>query len=211
MKRSSLVRLALAGAGLASALGAVVLLALPDDEVAPGRVCPVLASRRCPAAPDASVAKEDENGSLPVYGVPRPAFRQPKPGSVGSLLVTLGRARGANERVQIVAETLARSKPEEALAIEESLLRSELPGTPDEREVLRLFLIARLGEAPGPRAEEILVARLDGCVPRPERLMAIEALAARPDSARGGIEAIARGDHDGVVQDKARWALARAR
>lgn len=93
----------------------------------------------------------------------------------------------------------------------EGLLDGVLPGRFAEAEQLRLGVLARLGRYDDPRVEQALVRRLETDLPRPQRLLALELLAARPNVGRTEIATIAASDHDLVVQKKAAWALRHAR
>jgi hypothetical protein len=122
-------------------------------------------------------------------------------------VVALARAATLEERLLIVDGVASRLPQDQAALVLEGLLDSELPGTHYDAETLRLAVLARLGTVPGSRAERALARRLDPMEPRPMRVLALEALAARPQVDRAILLDVARGDHDSVVLEKARWAL----
>lgn len=135
----------------------------------------------------------------------------PGPLDLKSCLEGLAWAPNLTERVRILDEVLRRGPTEHALEVLEDLLDSgELPGKFYEATSLRLCILARIGGVPGTKAEALLVDRLAPSRPRPERLLALEMLAARRDSSKDTIGLIARDDHDSVVKDRARWVLAHA-
>jgi len=145
---------------------------------------------------------------------PPPHVREtPQVVSASGYLTQLARAKTHLERLAIVDGLAATLPDERAAEVLTGLVDSVLPGTFHESEDLRLLTLARLGDLSAVGAEQTLVARLDPEQPRPQRVMAIEMLASRaasrPDEVRAGLEAIARGDHDLIVQEKARWALQR--
>jgi hypothetical protein len=148
--------------------------------------------------------------------LPQPVAKKPKVKETAQVLSATGtlgelaRMATLQERLRAIDGLKDRLPNDQAVSTLEGLLDSNLPGDFYEAETLRLYLIARLGELPGPHADAALIARTDPEKPRPQRLVAIEMLAGRPDAGRSEIELIARNDHDLVVQDKARWALARA-
>lgn len=147
----------------------------------------------------------------------RPAVKEtPAVLQASSHLVTLAQAQSLDERLRymerLIADLSASGSTDQAVRVLEGLVDSELPGDLYESETLREFMLARLGDLPGPRVEAALAARLDPERPRPQRLVAIEMLASRgPYAARGELTAIASHDHDVVVQEKARRALQRTR
>ncbi len=166
-----------------------------------------------PAAP----ARRDEpvSGARQIVLPPIPTSRvpvheTPKVLAATNVLSELAVAKTLQERLKIVDDMKARLRSDEAVLKLEGLLDSSLPGTFYEAETLRLYLLARLGELPGPSAEAALVSRIGPASPRPERLIAIDMLAARPSAGRSELTMIAQSDQDTVVQDKARWALAQA-
>jgi len=131
--------------------------------------------------------------------------------SIGStaVLAELGAAKTLPERLHVIDDVKRRLTPDGAALLFIELLDATLPGNQYESGTLRLYVLGRLGETPGQLADAALVARIDPLIPRPERLVACEMLAARPGVGRVQLEGIARDDHDTVVQQRARWALAR--
>jgi hypothetical protein len=227
-------RLILPGACGAIGLVAVALLAWNElrDEPAPAREVVVLAPETPAPAPQGKI----ELVAAPVAPAPVVERARPATGVAGRALVlpplqpgaakvketpevlgasdqivALARAATLADRLRIVDHLAATLDSDAAVSTFSGLLDSELPGDFYEAESLRLCVLARLGEVPGARADAVLVSRLNAERPRPERLVALEMLAARPDAGRNDIEAVARDDHDSVVQEKARWALARTR
>ncbi|MGE4163901.1 MAG: hypothetical protein AB7G23_19415 [Vicinamibacterales bacterium] len=142
---------------------------------------------------------------------PNPVKETPQALRASSLVVALARASSLVERIRVLDEHVARLSPAARADQLAGLLDTPLPGGYYEAETLRLAAIARLGELDDLNAESALIARLDSEVPRPQRLLALEFLAVRPHAAIGEIQAIARDDHDPVVQGKARWVLSQRR
>jgi hypothetical protein len=130
------------------------------------------------------------------------------PAHVAQRLSTLRTLQDRLHEIDALKERLA---AEDAIATLRGLLDADLGSEHYEAETLRLYIIARLGELPGPRADAALIARTGPQIPRPQRLVAIETLAGRPAAGRNELTIIARDDHDTVVQGRARWALAQAR
>lgn len=165
--------------------------------------------RSAPAAP--RVPRQAPRAAAPV------AQRRAQPGAAkaeskraaeaATLLVMLARAEDLGARLRVLDRHLAKLSPERALVELEGLLDSVLPGRFAEAEQLRLGILSRLGRYDDPRAEAALVRRLDAELPRPQRLLALELLAARPHVGRASIGAIAAQDDDAVVRKKAAWAL----
>ena len=107
---------------------------------------------------------------------------------------------------------LREQAPDDVLSRLLARLAGPLPGPAYEVETIRLGLLARIGALPGPAAERALCDWVgDDQRPRPERLMAIEQLAARQVARTHDLEAIAAADHDVVVQRRAQWAMQRLR
>jgi hypothetical protein len=126
-----------------------------------------------------------------------------------AVLAELGAAKNLPERLHVIDDVKQRLTPDGAALLFIELLDATLPGNQYESGTLRLYVLGRLGETPGQLADAALVARIDPVIPRPERLVACEMLAGRPGVGRAQLEVIARDDHDTVVQERARWALAR--
>lgn len=217
------------GAGLTMAAAGVVFLAaqevLGDPEPgAPPRAPVALTTqaagqaprpRATPApAPRPAPPSRHAPAGVPAVAIePRPVLRE----TAASLratphLVRLAQAPGLLERIAIVDELATTLPVDAAAAAFEGLLDSELPGDFYEAESLRLAVLARLGALPGPGPCATLTRRLDAERPRPERLLAVELLAVRPDAAlgHGQLASLAAHDHDEVVQERAQWALKRA-
>lgn len=185
---------------------AVSALVRPDARVARGepaprpRVEPTL-PRVVEAAPVGAAAAESR---APSRVVETAAVLDASP-----VVTELALARTLEERLQIV-ERVARDLPAADAAVTlVGLLDSRLPGDAYEEEALRLSVLGRLGALSGGPVDAALVARLDPERPRPERLLALDALARRPYVGRAEVAAIAARDHDTVVQRKARLALQR--
>ena len=154
--------------------------------------------------------------------VSQPAsWRRPQPGAARSesaatsqsvaLNVRLARCDDLGSRLRLLDQHLTKLSNDRAMLELEGLLDGVLPGRFAEAEQLRLGVLARLGRYDDPRVEQALVRRLETDLPRPQRLLALELLAARPSVGRTEIATIAANDHDVVVQKKAAWALRHAR
>lgn len=126
----------------------------------------------------------------------------------GGELAALKAAPDLATRVAWIDGRTARLTRDEAGRLLSRLADSALPGDAYEATALRLAVIARLGSFPGVEADASIVRRLDPERPRPERMVALELLARRPDLAGDELRRLAQHDHDLVVRDKARWALA---
>jgi len=164
---------------------------------AAGRVRRPLPRPAAPAAP-----------ARPRRAAPAPARETARVLAATPELARLARAPDLAARLAIVDEIVA-ARGDGAAPTLEGLLDSELPGSLYEVENLRLALLARLGEIPGPESRAVLVARLDAERPRPQRLIALELLAGRGEGSCPAVESIARRDHDTLVREKARAVLAR--
>ena len=148
-------------------------------------------------------------------------WRRPQPGAARSensatsqavaLNVRLARCHDLGSRLRFLDQHLSKLSNDRAMLELEGLLDGVLPGRFAEAEQLRLGVLARLGRYDDPRVEQALVRRLETDLPRPQRLLALELLAARPSVGRTEIASIAAHDHDLVVQKKAAWALRHAR
>ena len=123
------------------------------------------------------------------------------------VLRDLAAAKDLYARLRLLDEVVAKLPAERQGVVLKGLLESQLPGDFYDAENLRLAVMARLGDTPGWDSGQVLTARLAPDRPRPERLLAIELLAGRPEVGTPELEAIVRDDHDGVVQSRARWAL----
>ncbi|MBX3466035.1 MAG: hypothetical protein KF878_03925 [Planctomycetes bacterium] len=123
-------------------------------------------------------------------------------------LTALAQAPDLLHRLRLLDALVAGLPPDEAVRVLGGLLDSELPGDFFEAESLRLALLGKVADHRGGQADGILLERLAPARPRPERLAAVDALRAR-DAARDTLASIAAGDHDVVVQQRARWALQR--
>jgi len=149
------------------------------------------------------------------------SWRRPQPGAARSesaatsqavaLNVRLARCHDLGSRLRFLDQHLRKLSNDRAMLELEGLLDGVLPGRFAEAEQLRLGVLARLGRYDDPRVEQALVRRLETDLPRPQRLLALELLAARPNVGRTEMATIASSDHDLVVQKKAAWALRHAR
>jgi hypothetical protein len=147
---------------------------------------------------------------LPAIAPSRTPTREtPQVLAASPCLSQLARCATLLERLDRLDDLLDRLPDDRAVALLEGLLDSQLPGDHYEAETLRLRVLVRLGTLPGPRADAVLVERLDPERPRPERLVALEMLAGRPGVGAGALTALAQDDHDQVVMDEARRALQR--
>ncbi len=147
----------------------------------------------------------------PQRPLPTRPGESPRVLEASSLMAALAREATLAGRLELLDEWLLRLPDDRAVSILDGLLSSHLPGTFYEAESLRLAMVNRVASYSGAAAREVLVARLDPERPRPERMLAIEKLAARSDTLSADLERIAARDHDSVVQQKARWALSRQR
>jgi hypothetical protein len=175
------------------------------------------------AAPQASAKTQAPSGAECMPEQPARASLAPSPAAAvakadagrgrdgEAFEARLARMWSLQERFEAIAALRERLSDQEAAATYARLLDAELPGTFYEAETLRIYLLGRIAEIPGANADAALIARIDPEKPRPQRLIAVEALAARPAVGRVELEVVARNDHDTVVQERARWALARAR
>ncbi|MDC3379397.1 hypothetical protein OAX78_03850 [Planctomycetota bacterium] len=163
-------------------------------------------------------AAQPSRAPLRDLGPRRPAF-QPQSGRPRVLetpetqraqryINELARLQTLQERLDKLDEWVATLPEQTAIDAIAGLLDSELPGDFYESENLRLGVMGRLNALRDPKANTVLVARLDPELPRPQRLLAIEMLAARDNAGRSEITGIAQQDHDAVVQAKAKWAVA---
>lgn len=154
--------------------------------------------------------------------VSQPAsWRRPQPGAARSeskatteaatLNVRLARLKDLGSRLRLLDSHLAKLTGDRAILELEGLLDGVLPGRFAEAEQLRLGVLARLGRFDDPRVEYALIRRLEVDLPRPQRLLALELLASRPNIGRAEMATIAASDLDLVVQKKAAWALRHAR
>ncbi|RMG08215.1 MAG: hypothetical protein D6731_22275, partial [Planctomycetota bacterium] len=125
------------------------------------------------------------------------------------LAATLAAAPDLAERLKRLDAALAHRTSGARLRLLEALLDAPLPGDAYEAGELRLALLARIGRLPGERATAALARRLRPEAPRPERLLALELLAARGAATGGRLVAMATSDHDRVVRARARSVLAR--
>jgi hypothetical protein len=124
-------------------------------------------------------------------------------------VVQMARAGNLSARLRVLDEIAMRPSDQAADAFI-GLLDCEVPGgTVYETESIRLAVLGHLGKLSGPRADAAILERIAAGYPRPQRLLAIELLAARPNPPRAELETLARDDGDAMVQEKARWALAR--
>jgi hypothetical protein len=136
---------------------------------------------------------------------------QPTPhtGQAVGLVIQLARAPSLEARLGLLDRAVEGLNDDQAAAVLVGLLDSQVPGDYREAQALRLRALAKLGRLSGMRAEAQLIETTRPETPRPERLMALELLAARMPAGESEIQAIASADHDRVVRDKARWALQR--
>ncbi|MBL4844076.1 MAG: hypothetical protein JKY65_01005 [Planctomycetes bacterium] len=194
----------------------VASVAPSEAETAPSeRSAPVSAPKVAPLSPPPTMARQTAAITQPV------SWRRPQPGAArqetaaagqaATLVVLLARAKDLGARLRLLDSRLGKLPANRAILELEGLLDGVLPGKFAQAEQLRLGVLARLGRYDDPRVEEILIRRLETDLPRPQRLLALELLAARPQAGRGMIASIANNDHDSVVQKKAAWALRHAR
>jgi hypothetical protein len=127
-------------------------------------------------------------------------------------VVQLARATNLQQRLRVLDEIATRPTEQAAEAFI-GLMDCEVPGgTVYEIESVRLAVLGHLGKLSSlPRAHAALVERMGPGFPRPQRLLAIELLAGGPSPPLPELETVAREDADVVVQEKARWALARCK
>lgn len=186
----------------------------------PARAEPVAARPAAPA-PQRRVQAPAPPARGPAAVTQPVSWRRPQPGArrgesaavaqAATLNVRLARCHDLGSRLRLLDQHLAKLSPDRAMLELEGLLDGVLPGRFAEAEQLRLGVLARLGRYDDPRVEQALVRRLETDLPRPQRLLALELLAARPNVGRTEIATIAASDHDLVVQKKAAWALRHAR
>jgi hypothetical protein len=212
-------------------LGAVELTA-EDEGWAPPRPELAAAAPAQPQAPAKAQPRVDEPATprraqapaKPLQrgqaAVTQPAsWRRPQPvaargesaAQAATLSVRLARCYDLGSRLRLLDRHFAKLPKERAVQELEGLLDGVLPGRFAEAEQLRLSVLARLGRYDDSRVELALVRRLETDLPRPQRLLALELLAARPNIGRTEMATIAASDHDLVVQKKAAWALRHAR
>src|SRR5690606_10687337 len=152
-----------------------------------------------------------QSSRAPQRPLPTRPGESPRVLEAGPLMPALAREATLRRRLELLDEWLLRPPEERAVRMLDGLLSSHLPGSFYEAESLRLAIVDRVADYSSAAAREVLVARLDPERPRPERMLAIEKLAARKDTLSADLERIAARDHDSVVQQKARWALSRQR
>ncbi len=107
------------------------------------------------------------------------------------------------EQARILDEFIAK-RPRQASRTLRDLLAQDLPGNRYEADTLRLAILARVGRLDDQVAERTLLDHIAPEKPRPQRLLALGLIAARPHFRPLDLDAIARNDHDAVVQAKAR-------
>jgi len=214
------------GSALSLACLGVGLLALAELEAVRQRAAPERgATRRVGSPTHGRVAPRPSDGPTAARPLPAVARRQPAQAPLGTsnaqarppqvhadpALAALWEARTLEERLRYVDEQLRGLQPDAAVALLSRLLDARLPGPVYEERSLRLTVLARVGTLPGPHSEAILVRSAEANRPRPERLIAIEFLSGRGGAADAVLQRLADSDDDSVVQQKARWALARGK
>ena len=208
-------------AALAVLLGGEALERASDRSPAPGAPAPAatlpgpaVAALHAPPTPAPPPPTPSAGRAAPPPApAPTPVDPRRHPVETAALLgasgelAALARAGDLPARLAWLDARVGALTPTGAARLLSALVDAPLPGDRYEAESLRLAALARLGTLAGPEVDAVLLARLDPERPRPERLVTLELLAARPDLGQRELQHLIDRDHDPVVREKARWAL----